>query len=405
VKIAYLVNQYPQPSHSFIRREIAALEAQGLSIERFTLRASNGQLVDPRDQAEKGRARVVLDVGPIGLATATITTALTRPRAFAAALRLALRVGRRSERGLLNNLVYLAEACVLRKWLEQGKVDHVHAHFGTNSTAVAMLCRVLGGPSYSFTAHGPEEFDKVMAIRLDEKIRHAAFVVGISNFGRSQLLRWCESNAWEKIKVIRCGVDEIFLDMKDPPPPPEEARFVCVGRLVPQKGQLLLLEAVGKLAAQGVEVQVTFAGDGELRPELEKRIAELKIADRIRLGGWMTNDQVREEILQSRAMVLPSFAEGLPVVIMESLALHRPVITTRIAGIPELVSDAPPACGWVVTPGSVDELAEALRKAASARRDELAQMGAEGARRVAEAHNSRTEAARLMQLFKQVVTI
>jgi glycosyltransferase involved in cell wall biosynthesis len=404
VKIAYLVNQYPQPSHSFIRREITALESLGVTVDRFTLRASDGTLVDPRDQAEKGKARVILGVGPIGLALATIKTALTRPTAFGRALTLAIRIGKRSERGRINNLIYLAEACVLRQWLADAQIPHVHAHFGTNSTAVAMLCRVLGGPTYSFTAHGPEEFDKPMAIRLDEKINHAAFVVGISNFGRSQLCRWCEFEQWDKIKVVGCGVDELFLD-QDPsalPPIPEAPRFVCVGRLVPQKGQMLLLEAMAKLASEGVRIELTFAGDGALRPALEKRIAELNLSDRVRLGGWMSNEQVRAEMLNSRAMVLPSFAEGLPVVIMEALALHRPVVTTRIAGTPELVTDG---CGWVVTAGSVDELADALRAAASASREELARMGAEGARRVQERHNSRTEASRLMRLFEQVVTI
>ena len=405
MKIAYLVNQYPQPSHSFIRREIAALESLGVTVDRFTLRASDGKVVDPRDVSEIARTRVVLSVGPIGLACATIGTALARPGKFFDALRLALRIGRRSERGMINNLIYLAEACVLRKWLAEAQIPHVHAHFGTNSTAVAMLCRVLGGPTYSFTCHGPEEFDKPMAIRLDEKIRHAAFVVGISNFGRSQLCRWCEFKEWDKIKVVRCGVDELFLnqDANGLPPAPDAPRFVCVGRLVPQKGQMLLLDAVAKLASDGVKVELLFAGDGSLRPALEKRIAELNLGDRVRLGGWMSNEQVRAAMLESRAMVLPSFAEGLPVVIMEALALHRPVVTTRIAGIPELVRDG--ESGWVVTPGSVEELTEALRKAASASHEELVRMGAQGARRVRESHHSRTEAERMMRLFQQVMTI
>jgi glycosyltransferase involved in cell wall biosynthesis len=400
VNIAYLVNQYPQPSHSFIRREIAALEAHGVNVSRFTVRQSDGTLVDPRDQAEKSRARVVLGVGPVGLLFATLRTMLTRPGKFLDAFRLAWNIGRRSERGLPMHLVYLAEACVLLKWLADAKADHVHAHFGTNSTAVAMLCRSLGGPTYSFTCHGPEEFDKVMAIRLDEKIRRAAFVVAISEFGRSQLYRWCDSGDWTKIKVIRCGVDDVFLNDSTPlPPAPAEARFVCVGRLVPQKGQLILLEAAAKLVAEGIDLKLTFAGDGQLRPALQKRIDELNLASHVRIGGWMSNDQVRQEILASRAMVLPSFAEGLPVVIMEALALHRPVVTTRIAGTPELVEHG--TCGWVVTAGSVQELTDALRDACRATPQQLAAMGEEGASRVRERHNAHTEAAKLLTLFAQ----
>jgi glycosyltransferase involved in cell wall biosynthesis len=400
VIIAYLVNQYPQPSHSFIRREIAALEAHGATIERFTVRETDGTLVDPRDQAEKSRARVVLGVGGVGLLGATLKTMVTRPLAFVNALRLALRVGRRSERGTAMQLVYLAEACVLRGWLADAKAQHVHAHFGTNSTTVAMLCRALGGPTYSFTCHGPEEFDKAMAIRLDEKIHRAAFVVAISEFGRSQLYRWCDDSDWPKIKVVRCGVDDIFLNGSAALPPiPQEARFVCIGRLVPQKGQLILIEAAGKLVAEGIDLKITFAGDGPLRAALQRRIDELKLTDHVRIGGWMSNEQVKAEILASRAMVLPSFAEGLPVVIMEALALHRPVVTTRIAGIPELVTDG--QCGWVVTPGSVQELTDALRSACRATPQELARMGGEGAARVAQCHNAHAEAGKLKALFAQ----
>jgi glycosyltransferase involved in cell wall biosynthesis len=277
-------------------------------------------------------------------------------------------------------------------------MKHVHAHFGTNSTAVAMLCRALGGPTYSFTTHGPEEFDKPTAIRLDEKIKHAAFVVGISEFGRSQLFRWCDATDWPKVKVVHCGVDDIFLEQADIPPPPAEARFVCVGRLVPQKGQLLLLEAVARLVKEGIDIQLNLAGDGKLRDAIERRIVELNLADHVTIGGWMSNDAVRDLLLGSRAMVLPSFAEGLPVVIMESLALRRPVVTTRVAGIPELVEDG--VCGWVVTPGSIDALTDALRQAALASPQTLDRMGDEGAKRVRSNHNSHVEAAKLVELFK-----
>jgi glycosyltransferase involved in cell wall biosynthesis len=240
-----------------------------------------------------------------------------------------------------------------------------------------------------------------MGIRLDEKIRRAAFVVAISEFGRSQLYRWCDYGDWAKIKVVRCGVDDVFLDDSTPmPPAPAEPHFVCVGRLVPQKGQLVLLEAAAKLVAEGIDVKLTFAGDGQLRPALQKRIDELRLNDHVRIGGWMSNDQVRQEILASRAMVLPSFAEGLPVVIMEALALHRPVVTTRIAGTPELVEHG--VCGWVVTAGSVEELSEALRAACRATPQQLASMGEQGARRVRERHNAHTEAAKLLALFSQM---
>ncbi len=242
MKIVYLVNQYPQPSHSFIRREIRALEAAGFEVLRFTVRRYNGDLVDPADQEERERAEVVLDAGIVGMIVAAISVLLCRPFQFFRALELAWKTGKRSERGRGMHLIYFGEACVLCRRLRAAGIPHLHAHFGTNSTTVAMLCHELGGPSYSFTAHGPEEFDKPAALAMSEKIERAAFVIAISSFGRSQLFRWCHHRCWEKIHVVHCGVDRIFLDA-NPAPTPASTRLACVGRLSGQKGQHLLLEA------------------------------------------------------------------------------------------------------------------------------------------------------------------
>ncbi|MEX0937689.1 MAG: glycosyltransferase [Pirellulales bacterium] len=397
VRVAYLVNQYPQPSQSFIRREIAALEQQGVEVDRFTLRRGTTQLVDPADRKEAERTRAILDVGVVGLVLAALRTAVSHLPAFWRALRLACRVGRRSDRGLQLHLVYLAEACVLRQWLATGGVSHVHAHFGTNSTTVAMLCHALSGPAYSFTVHGPEEFDKPEFLGLGEKIRRASFVVAISQFGRSQLFRWCEYEHWEKVRVVRCGVDDAFLRAV-PTSPPSEPRLACVARLSEQKGVPLLIEAAARLASEGVRFELVLVGDGPMRPEIERLIAQSHLQDRVRLVGWKSNAEVRETLRASRALVLPSFAEGLPVVIMEALAMHRPVISTQVAGIAELV--IPGECGWIVPAGAVDPLVAAMREAVEYSPDRLAEMGAAGALRVSDNHNAHHEAAKLAALFR-----
>ena len=120
-------------------------------------------------------------------------------------------MGWRADRPLPYHLIYLAEACLIRRWLVETGVSHVHAHFGTNSAEVAMLVQTLGGPPFSFTAHGPEEFDKAPLIGLAEKIRRAAFVVAVSSFGRSQLFRLVEHEHWDKIHVVHCGLEPSFL--------------------------------------------------------------------------------------------------------------------------------------------------------------------------------------------------
>jgi glycosyltransferase involved in cell wall biosynthesis len=394
--IAYLINQYPKVSHSFIRREILSLEKSGIKILRFAIRSCTTELVDQADKLELEKTQVVLETGKTGLVIALIRTSLTRPIRFLQGLWLALKVGWHSQRGILYHLVYLAEACVLLHWWRQAGVAHVHAHFGTNSTTVAMLCRAIGGPPYSFTVHGPEEFDAIKSLSLIQKVETAAFVIAVSSFGKSQLYRWCQRSQWSKIHVVRCGVDDKFLDVT-PTPIPSEPRFVCVARMDRAKGHLLLLDAVAQLVAQGWYLKLVLIGDGPLRGEIENARIQLGLQDCVEAIGWTSNAQVRQHILASRAMILPSFAEGLPVVLMEALALNHPVISTYVAGIPELVE--PGVCGWLVPPGSVEALKTAIKAALQLSTDKLAQMGKEGAKRVTQQHNATTQAQYLAALF------
>lgn len=397
MKVAYLVNQYPKVSHSFIRREILGVEQCGVDVHRFAIRACREELVDDADREELEKTRIVLDAGGLHLLTQMMAVALRHPKKFWQALGLVIKLGRRSERGLLLHFIYLAEACVLFKWFQVAGIQHVHAHFGTNSTTVALLCEALGGPPYSFTAHGPEEFDKVTALALPEKIRRAAFVVAISSFGKSQLYRWCEVQDWEKVQEVHCALDESFLG-QPPSPVPDVPQFICVGRLSEQKGQFLLLAAIAQLAAMGEVFQLTLVGDGPLRPAIEAFIEQHQLQGYVKLMGWASNATVRQAVLESRVLVLPSFAEGLPVVLMEALALRRPVITTYIAGIPELV-DAK-TCGWLITPGSVEALVQAMQQALHTPVDQLERMGNIGAERVAAQHSIAIEAQKLTHLFK-----
>jgi glycosyltransferase involved in cell wall biosynthesis len=400
VKIAYLINQYPHPSHTFIRREIASLEALGIYIARFSLRRMSG-LVDAQDEAEQARTRAILDAGPFGLAFALLETMAVRPRHFFRGLWLALRMGWRSRRSVARHVIYLAEAAVLRAILAREQYPHLHAHFGMHSTTIAMLCRELGGPPYSFTVHGPEEFDDVRELGLAEKIGRAAFVVAVSHYGRSQLCRWTPLEEWNKLFIVRCGVDAAFFATSSPCP--RDPRFVCVARLSPQKAHFVLLEAVHCLKAEAIPFELVLIGDGPLRPAIEKRIRTLGLEACVSVKGWLDEYHVRQAIAGSRLMVLPSFAEGLPVVLMEALAMGRPVITTYISGIPELVEDE--RNGWLVPPGSVEALADALRTALKAPTALLDEMGQRGAARVNEVHDCMKEARKLANLFGAAVGV
>jgi colanic acid/amylovoran biosynthesis glycosyltransferase len=402
MKIAYLMPTYPMPSQTFIRREVAALEAGGLTVHRFAARRFAGELTEAADVAEQEQTRCILNAGVWILTGAVIATAAAHPGRWLGALGAAMSLGRRSERGVVWHLIYLAEACLLHRWLTMCGARHLHVHFGTNAASVALLCRRLGGPPFSVTIHGPEEFDAPRQLALREKIHHASFVVAISQFTRSQLYRWAAAADWCKIQVIHCGLDEMFLSAV-PTPIPKRPRLVNVGRLSEQKGQLLLIEAAALLHAKKLDFELVIVGDGPLRGELERLIDHYGMRGQVWITGFLDNHGVRRELEAARALVMSSFAEGLPVVIMEALALGRPVISTCIAGIPELVE--PGRHGWLVPAGAVEPLAAAMAAALAAETVDLEAMGRAGAARVAEQHNVNNEAKKLAELIADLASI
>ena len=400
MNIAYLMNIYPMTSTVFIRREILALERRGIKVTRIALRGWNDEPVDQEDKIERERTRYVLREGAPALLVAILRMLATRPLRLLNALGMVWRVGRRADRPLLVHLVYLAEACRVAPWLRAAGIQHLHAHFGTNSAEVAMLAHILGGPQWSFTIHGPEEFVKPRFIGLADKIRDCAFVVAISSFGRSQLYRLLKHQHWQKVKIVHCGLEPSFFSVSASPPPVAR-RLVCVGRLCEQKGQLLLIEATRRLAAAGVDFELVLVGDGEMRADIEALIRRYNLQAMIRITGRISSDKLHEEILTARALILPSFAEGLPMVIMEAMALRRPVISTFVAGIPELVHTG--EHGWLVPAGDVEALMEAMQACLEAPAEMLASLGEAANKRAFGRHNVEIQAAQLSTLFQAAI--
>jgi colanic acid/amylovoran biosynthesis glycosyltransferase len=311
---------------------------------------------------------------------------------------LAFRLGLHSNKSVAMYFIYFLESCVLLGWMRESDCKHVHVHFGTNPTQVAMFAHLLGAISYSFTVHGPEEFDMPKFLHIKEKAKHAKFLIAVSSYGRSQLYRHIDYKDWPKVHVVHCGLEASFYDSTEKSIA-DTNRLVCVGRLCEQKGQLLLIEALHQLKEEGLPVELVLAGDGEMREILESLIRERGLKDSVRITGWISSEQVREEILNSRALVLPSFAEGLPVVLMESLALRRPVLTTYIAGIPELVVNE--ESGWLFPAGSVVALADTMRQCLNTPVEKLIRMGDTGYQRVVQRHDIDTEARKLAELFEE----
>jgi len=393
MRIAYLTTEYPAISHSFIRREIVAMEAIGHEVARFSIRP-HGRIVSAEDAAEAARTIFILPQGAVALLGAVVA-ALLRPVAFLAGLRAALAMWRRAERGLVAHLAYLAEACWLGRRLKAWRAEHLHAHFGTNPAAVARILRAMGGPPYSFTVHGPDEFDRPVGLDLGGKVADAHAAIAISSYGRAQLMRWTPLAAWPRIGVVRCAVDASFRD-RPMAPVPDAPVLVAVARLSEQKGLPLLVEAAARLAAAGRDFRLRVVGEGPLRPALERMIADGGLAAQVTLVGALDGAGVARELEQARAFVLPSFAEGLPVVIMEALALCRPVVVSAIAGTPELVDTT---CGWLVPAGDVDALADAMAQALDAPPERLQAMGEAGRARVLAAHDAEANARALTALI------
>ncbi|MEM7229764.1 MAG: glycosyltransferase family 4 protein [Planctomycetota bacterium] len=396
LRIAYLTTEYPKASHTFIRRELMALEAQGHTITRLAIRDSGGAMADPLDQQEYEKTFHCLRSSVVALVIGAMLMALRHPVRWTRTKRVMWSMHRKSPRGLLRHIAYLIEAAAMLREVRRHDVQHVHVHFGTNAAAVARLMRHLGGPPFSMMIHGPGEYDDPRGFDLRGKVEDAAFVTAISDYCSAQLRRWIRIEDWSKIHIVRCPVADHFHEHAQPIDPAATS-LVCVGRLTAQKGQLLLLDAVADLHNAGIPIRLVLAGDGEMRGDVEQRVRELGIESQVEITGWIDEATVRQHLIASRGLVLPSFAEGLPVVIMEALALRRPVISTHIAAIPELVRNG--ETGWLIPPANVEVLSHAMRELMAADVEALNAMGERGQELVRARHDVTAEAARLGALI------
>lgn len=403
-KIAYLCSEYPAISHTFVLREVEALRRLGATIETFSIRRTPPErLLAAADRAAAATTTAILPPRWGRLLAAHFRAGVRAPGAYLSTLRLALGLRAPGLRARLWQLFYFVEAVSLWSECRRLGIRHVHAHLANASADLAMLTAHLGSAiepgapwSWSFTMHGPTEFFDLRHYRLAEKLRSAKFVVCISDFARSQLMTLADPAAWDRLHVIHVGIPVAEFTRSSPPPADAAPQILYIGRLVPEKGQSVLLEAVSKLARRGHTPRLTLAGDGAIRPRLERLAEELGIASQVTFLGAVGQDDLHELYSSASIFCLPSFAEGVPVVLMEAMAMGVPVVTTRIAGIPELVEDG--RGGLLVAPGRADELADAIERllADPALREQLGSHGKEQVRREFDAD---TAALQLYRLF------
>jgi glycosyltransferase involved in cell wall biosynthesis len=297
-------------------------------------------------------------------------------------------------------LAYILEAAFLADRMLARGVQHLHNHIGESSATVAMLASELSGIPYSITIHGPYIFRAPERWALGEKIVRSAFTVAITDFTKSQCMMFVPFEHWSQLRVVRCGPEVALLE-SEPPPLPEVRRLIWVGRICEEKGVPLLLEAAERLVGEGLDFELVMVGEGPLRSAVEELISIRGLDGRVVLTGWLGGESVREQIARSRGMVLPSFAEGLPAVIMEAFAMGRPALSTYIAGIPELIE--PGRNGWLVPAGSVEALVNAMRELIELPNDAIERMGRAGRESVLRLHDTRVEVDKLERCIRESV--
>ena len=399
LRIGYITSQYPRSSDTFIRREVDVLRQSGVHVNVMSIRrpASDEGASSDR-QAEQRRTSYILPCSPIRLVRCHFGILLRSPLRYLSGLGLALRVRPAGLRGLVWSLFYFAEAAVVAGAMRRDRLVHLHNHFCDGSGYVAMFAAHIGGFGFSFTVHGPGEFFAPAEIRLDEKIRRALFVVCISHFCRSQCMVWSSPDDWNRLHIVHCGVDpELFEPVEHVS---TGARLLYVGRLARVKGLPILLRAIASMKERQLAVHLTLVGDGPERTALESLAQELRISEQLTFTGSQSEAEVRRWLARSDVFVLPSFAEGLPVVLMEAMASSLPVVATRIAGVSELVVDG--RNGFLVPPSDVAALARRIEELIpdAALRQE---MGRAGRRKVAEEFDVKREGARLLRIMRAAI--
>ena len=393
LRIAYLNSRYPSLSHTFIEREIRFLRELEVEVRTCSIRrpAAN-DLLGATNRASADETFYVFDT-VLGLLFRGMAGALRHPFRALAAFWRGQRLSPPGWRERMRHVAYALEGIVLARHLVQLGIRHVHVHMANNGASVALLaCRYDPGLEYSLSIHGSAEFFNVPGVRLREKAEGARFVRCVSSFCRAQVMAWVAPEAWPRLHIVRCGIDPSRYRMAT-----HEGggpvRLVAIGRLDPIKGYPLLLEACAGL---GADWRLDLVGDGPARGDLERRARELGIESRVRFAGAVATDEIPALLQGMNVLVISSFMEGLPIVLMEAMASGLPVVSTRVAGVMELVEEG--VSGFLAQPGTVEELQGALERALASR-PRFGEMGRAGRRRVERDYDVRGTARGMLDLF------
>ena len=361
-KLAYLISQYPAISHTFILREVLTLRQRGFDIRVASVNPPDRppERLTDAERREADQTWFIKPQGVRGALGALFGTLTRRPLSVLRGLGQALRLGGTDIKRMLLHLAYWVEAIMVGAWMQRQGVNHLHVHFATPAAAVGLLAKTMFPIGFSFTVHGPDELYDAPGYRLTEKIAAADFVLCISHYARSQMMKLSPVEQWGKFEISRLGVDTERFALRATKPPGDPFELVCVGRLVAAKGQHILLDALADLRAEGRRVHLTLVGQGPDMESLKAQSSRLGLGEAVTMTGAVNQDAILDYYLRADAFVLPSFAEGLPVVLMEAMALGVPCITTHITGVPEMIRDG--IEGLLVAPSDTEGLTRAIAR-------------------------------------------
>jgi glycosyltransferase involved in cell wall biosynthesis len=367
-RIGYLLSQYPAVSHTFFLQEVLGMRARGLQIETASINRPDRPVASlpAIEAAEARRTHYIKDANKLRLLRKLLAVILGRPDVVVRGLWAWLSMSGLSlgERGFW--LFYLAEALLVGRWMRLRRLEHLHVHFGGPVAAVGLLASKAWKIPYSLTIHGPEELLNSECNHLKVKLAHAEFVLCISDFCRSQLYALVPPSEWHKFTVVRLGVDPLVLTPVSRPASislrGEPVKLVCTGRMVPAKGHLILLEAVRILRDRGVDLQVTMIGAGPELTGLQAFVAEHQLEDTVVFTRALNHAQTLGHLRRADLFALASFAEGIPVALMEAMSLGLPCVSTTVAGIPELIRNG--IDGLLVPPANAPALASSIEQLA-----------------------------------------
>ena len=400
--LAYLVSTYPTLSMTFVLREVLQLRELGFRIETASINPPDRptEQLTAEEAAEAHRTYCVKRHGAAGAAAAHLRTLGTNFGGYWRGLQFAFVLAGFDLRRVFINLMYWTEALMLGQWMKKKGLQHLHVHLASQAASVGLFVRRVFGFGYSLTVHGPDEFYDVERQSLAQKIEAADFLCCISWFARSQLMKLSPFGLWSKFAVLPLGVDPELFAPRPARPAPDPFEILCVGRLIPAKGQHLLIDAVAELAKLGRGVRLHLVGNGPDEASLRQHAAQSVCPERVLFEGAINQDHIRDFYETADVFCLASFAEGLPVVLMEAMAMEISCVSTEIAGIPELIRHG--VDGLLVAPSDLDALVNALGLLMddAGLRERL---GKSGRARVVEHFDLRRNVERLAAIFAERV--